>query len=492
MEFKLLRSSFVISFLLGILVIAGCKTNNSQPNLTPEEAFKSASHYLKLAQNAPSNQMLEYRLQAAELFIQAGEPSSAQRVLRETRLNNQLVDPSIRRAILEARLNLLKKEYSKARQMLKNAHAILLRKMAKDEKIRPVNVPMEAPRIALLLPSAGPHAEAAKTIRDGFLAAYYQTTKRTPDSSELTGEQTIEKNSSESTVKIYDTAEGSKVREAYEKALEDQANFIVGPLTKAEVQTIATMQLHIPVLALNTISENTSLLPHKLYQFGIMPEDEVVAVSELALQQGKRKALILVPQSEWGKRLSLAFQDYWQSHSGKVIDMQAFKSTQDLEAKIRSLLKVKDNQRRQDADMIFLAASPEIARQVKPLLDFYYAEDLPVYATASVYSGIPTPAEDQDLNGIQFCDMPWVLQQSAQLQEIHNTMEKLWPAINRSPRFFAFGMDAYQLATQMSKIHYLPSYGISGFTGRLQLNKYQRIQRKLVCAKFEQGIPMPN
>ena len=57
---------------------------------------------------------------------------------------------------------------------------------------------------------------------------------------------------------------------------------------------------------------------------------------------------------------------------------------------------------------------------------------------------------------------------------------------------FAFGMDAYQLATQMSKIHYLPSYGISGFTGRLQLNKYQRIQRKLVCAKFEQGIPMPN
>ncbi len=173
--------------------------------------------------------------------------------------------------------------------------------------------------------------------------------------------------------------------------------------------------------------------------------------------------------------------------------MQSFKSTQDLEAKIRSLLKVKEHQRRQDADMIFLATSPEIARQVKPLLDFYYAEDLPVYATSSIYTGMPAPNEDQDLNGIQFCDMPWVLQQSSQLQEIHHVMEKLWPAsINRSPRFFALGMDAYQLATQLGKLQSLPSYGISGFTGRLKLNNHQRIQRELICAKFELGIPMPH
>jgi outer membrane PBP1 activator LpoA protein len=463
-------------------------------HFSPETAFKSASHYLKLSHNtASTDEMLVYRLQAAALFIQAGEPTTAQRILRETRFNTQLVDPTIRQAILETRLSLVKKEYVKAQEILKKAHTFLSTKMAKHSSVHSDHDLIETPRIALLLPSRGPHAKAAKTIRDGFLAAYYQETKhRLEPNKDPEADLATKSNHSDLIVNIYDTADGSKIHEAYKKALEEHANFIVGPLTKAEVQAVATMQLPVPVLALNTISENVALLPPKLYQFGIMPEDEVIAVLELALQQGKRKALILVPKNEWGKRLALTFQHYWEYHQGTIIDVQTFKSTQDLEAKIRSLLKVKNHQRRQDADMIFLGSSPEIARQVKPLLNFYHAEDLPVYATASVYAGTPAPLQDQDLNGVQFCDMPWVLQQSSQLQEMHNTIEKSWDSVNRSPRFFALGMDAFQLATQMSKTQDFPPEGISGFTGRLQLNPYQRIQRKLVCTKFEQGIPTLN
>jgi len=167
--------------------------------------------------------------------------------------------------------------------------------------------PGSGDHIALLLPAKGPHAAAAKTIRDGFLATYYQNAQHEP---------------SEAAVKIYDTTENG-VQAAYQRALQEQARLIVGPLTKSEVQTIANMPLEIPVLALNTISEDTSL-PQNLYQFGLLPEDEVIAVAEHARRAGHQRALILAPHSEWGQRLARTFKRYWESNQGRVVDARFF------------------------------------------------------------------------------------------------------------------------------------------------------------------------
>lgn len=330
------------------------------------------------------------------------------------------------------------------------------------------------PHIALLLPTKGPHAKAAKIVRDGFLAAYYQAKQNQPSDAE---------------VKMYDTSSQS-VEGAYQKALSEQATLIVGPLTKPEVQAIAKLQLDVPVLALNTISENNAF-PKNLYQFGLMPEDDVVAVAEHALHQGHQRALILAPHSEWGLRLADTFKHVWTSHHATVVDIKFFKSPAELESKIRDLLQVQGTARRTDADMIFIAASHELALQIKPLLNFYYAETLPVYATSSIYSGTPSPHKDQDLNGIHFCDMPWVLAQSSEMQEAHSALQELWPnSVNSSPRFFALGMDAYQLAIQLGNRERFSARSTPGFTGELQINHYQRIQRGLVCARFEQGVPV--
>ncbi|HXH54640.1 MAG TPA: penicillin-binding protein activator [Gammaproteobacteria bacterium] len=330
------------------------------------------------------------------------------------------------------------------------------------------------PHIALLLPTQGPHANAAKIVRDGFLAAYYRAKQN-----QLS--PVVE-------VKMVDTSNQS-ITEAYQKALSEQATLIVGPLTKPEVQAIAKLPLDIPVLALNTISEDNVSQPN-LYQFGLMPEDEVIAIGEHALRQGHQRSLILVPHSEWGLRLADTFKHFWNSHHATVVDIKLFKSPAELESKIRDLLQVKGTTRRTDADMIFIAASHELALQIKPLLNFYYAETLPVYATSSIYSGTPSPHKDQDLNGVHFCDMPWVLQ-SSEMQETHTALQELWPnSMNASPRFFALGMDAYQLAIQLGNAERFSARSTPGFTGELQINNTQRIQRGLVCARFEQGIPV--
>ncbi len=332
------------------------------------------------------------------------------------------------------------------------------------------------PHIALLLPTKGPHANAAKIVRDGFLAAYYQAKQNHPSDTE---------------VKMYDTSTQS-VEAAYQKALSEQATLIVGPLTKSEVQAIAKLQLDIPVLALNTISEDNRF-PRNLYQFGLMPEDDVFAIGEHALRQGHQRSLILAPNSEWGLRLANTFKQFWTSRHATVVDIKLFKSPAELDSKIRELLQVQGTARRTDVDMIFIAASPELALQIKPLLNFYNAETLPVYATSSIYSGTSSPHKDQDLDGIHFCDMPWVLAQSSEMQEAHRALQELWPSsVNASPRFFALGMDAYQLAIQLGNPERFSARSTPGFTGELQINPYQRIQRGLVCARFEQGVPVPD
>ena len=119
-----------------------------------------------------------------------------------------------------------------------------------------------------------------------------------------------------------------------------------------------------------------------------------------------------------------------------------------LEGKMRTI-----PYRRQDVDMVFLVAKPELARELRPLLSFYYASKIPVYATSHLYSGVPNPQLDQDLNGVMFCAIPWEIAPqtlSPDLQEILKRVQTTWPqASAMQPQFFALGVDSYRLARQI-------------------------------------------
>ena len=58
-------------------------------------------------------------------------------------------------------------------------------------------------------------------------------------------------------------------------------------------------------------------------------------------------------------------------------------------------------------------------------------------------------------------------------------------------RFYAMGADAYQLALQLQQLKALPNNKTEGFTGSLQLNQQQQIERTLYWAKIKQGQAVP-
>jgi len=342
--------------------------------------------------------------------------------------------------------------------------------------------------IALLLPFKGAHAKAAYAILDGFLAAYYQDTQ-----GQFPG----------AAIRVYDTSLAS-ASSLYQKAASDGASFVVGPLTKKEVQAVAGLRhLPVPTLALNSISNSRS--SEQFFQFALSPEEETEALAERVFKAGHKRALILVPKSDWGKRMNAAFSKAWHQEGGVIAETYWAEAGPGLSEEIKTFLQVNDRRarelgkvrtgalkssdprRRHDFDVIILATSTELARQIRPLLNFYYAGHLPIYGSSSIYSGIPDISKDLDLNGVIFSDMPGILDKRYMTAEVNQAWHSLWPNQPASSiRLFMMGMDAYQLIQSLPNLR----NGSNSFTGRsgiLSLDEQGHLHRKLIWAQIRHG-----
>ncbi len=349
----------------------------------------------------------------------------------------------------------------------------------------------QADHIGVLLPLTGTLAEAGMALRDGILASYYQSP----------AEATTQ-------LRFYDTGgRADQIASLYQRAVAEGAQQIIGPLTKESVAALAAIgSLEIPVLALNTL-ENDTGTPAQFYQYSLSPEDEASQAAERAWLDGHRRALALVPEGVWGERLLLAFTTQWQTLGGTLLEVQKYGTDQRTYSNdVRNLLNIDaseqrhqaisrligqqpefETRRRQDADLVFLVASASQARLLRPLLRFHRASSVPVYTTSQVHEGAGNTTLDHDLDGLRFCDMPWVLP-SAQPDTRRADISRLWPEREqRYPRLYAMGIDAFQLTPYLreSQTGMLGRY--AGVTGTLYLDNARRVHRSLEWLEFKNG-----
>lgn len=356
-------------------------------------------------------------------------------------------------------------------------------------KIKPLN----PKHIAVLLPLSGKNAKVAALIHDGILAAHYQasTTKPVPK------------------ISFYDTAHSLSSITPYQKSIKQGADFIIGPLTKKSIESILKQeQLNIPILALNRLDkQNTSY--DKLYQFGLPIEDEAIQSAARAFEKGYRKAIAILPSNSQGRRAEKSFREHFQKLGGKLIDIEKYKNTKALKQKIQRLLGINNSirrnwslqqllgrnlefemRRRQDADFIFILARPEIGRIIKPFINYYYANNLPIISTSSIFSGKNDPKKDIDLNGIEFPDIPLLLSQLPEYKQARQMIKSVAPEVlNSNARYFSLGYDSYNLISELPILQAFPQYHLNGLAGELNVDEDGIIHRKLTWAQFNRGIP---
>ncbi|MBB4818778.1 outer membrane PBP1 activator LpoA protein [Pseudomonas alcaligenes] len=344
-------------------------------------------------------------------------------------------------------------------------------------------------KIALLLPQEGPLASVARALRDGFLAAHYQAQQA---------------GQNPPAIQLYDSSHLSSLDDFYRQAQADGVQLVVGPLEKPLVKQMSDReQLPITTLALN-YSDAGQEGPAQLFQFGLAAEDEAREVARRAWGDGMRRAVALVPRGEWGDRVLNAFRQSWEQSGGSLIAAEHVDQPVELAQQIADLFQLRQSEsrakrlqgtlgtqvaaqpsRRQDVDFIFLAATPQQAQQIKPTLAFQYAGDVPVYATSHLFTGSNNQAQYLDLNGIRFCETPWLLNSNDPLRQ---EVDRQWPQAGGSlGRLYAMGVDAYRLAPRLNQLKALPESRVDGLSGSLSLNPAQRVERQLPWAEFRDG-----
>lgn len=394
-------------------------------------------------------------------------------------------------------------------------------------------------QIALLLPLSGQNAAAGQAVQNGFLGSYYAAIAgfdaATVDTTFSGGpgeapfsnspndrlpeepldatrgraqlSQQTDANAPPS-IRIYDVnASGS--RQAYDLAVAEGAEFVVGPLLRPGVIALANeAKLPVPVLSLNYLPDDTPA-PPSFYQFALAPEDEAASAAERAAAEGYRRAVALVPNNDWGRRVLSSFATEFERSGGTLLDYRSYlPEAQDFSMEIESLMGLSrsvqryqrlraniggplqfDPRRRQDAEFVFLAADAGAGRLIKAQLKFHYAGDLPVYSTSFIYA--MDGRSDSDLNGIMFADTPWVVSPQPWISELPALYNKNWPSEKRLGRLHAMGYDAYQLVAGLFSARSGPMPELNGATGKLYLDDDGRIHRRLAWAKFVGGLPIP-
>jgi uncharacterized protein len=139
---------------------------------------------------------------------------------------------------------------------------------------------------------------------------------------------------------------------------------------------------------------------------------------------------------------------------------------------------------------VFISMRPPQARLLIPQLRIAQV-NLPVIATSHVYEGSDDAAANRDLDGVEFCDAPWLFDAQPGLPNHDDMAARLPSASGSAARLFAFGMDAWSLVPYLDWLRAHPGSYVPGASGQLTADQFGRMRRVLIWAQFQDGLARP-
>ena len=347
-------------------------------------------------------------------------------------------------------------------------------------------------KIILLLPLSSSQSTASQVFLDGFQAQY--SADSSPDKPLL---------------EIIDIGSNPlSVVQFYYDALDRGADFVIGPLGTRYVKEMAAHGVFVvPTLLLGNAGE--AMLPDFVYQFTLAPEEDAASVARRARSDGHVTALTLTSETSWSERELHAFTSEWERLGGSIIHSEKFNPNdgQYMEV-VKELLNIETStarysalreitprklkftpRRRKDADFIFLSTTSQEGRLIKPHLDFLRAYDLPVYTTSRIFTGNFNELEDQDLNGIRFTDMNWMIDQNSNMMNLRRKLGSGKKHPLEFERVFAFGIDTYNLVNSSQLLRLNPDARHHGVTAMLSTVEDGKVTRNPLWVEFVDGHP---
>ncbi|WP_293647521.1 penicillin-binding protein activator [Thiolapillus sp.] len=342
--------------------------------------------------------------------------------------------------------------------------------------------PVEIHQVAVLLPVSGPYAIPAKAIRDGLMSAWYNDTSE-----------------NRPRVKFYDSSNADQIWPLLNRVADEGADMVIGPLSKQAVLQLARAgSLPLPVLALNQVNTD-SVPPQNLYQYSLSPEDEARQVAVWAAYQGYREPAMLYPSARLGERMATTFMETWRKLGGGSLRSQSYDpGTRDFSTPVAQLVRSKQRKAQLEElkkareenlpytlpprgmDFIFAIGNKQQMKQIRPMLQFHYAEDLPVLSTSRAWDGQLKNDERFDMAGIMLPEMPWMLNLEPENPLSRSSLQDYLARGERKYlRLLPMGIDAYQVLPQLRKLAMSDLTLFEGKTGLLYLDDKHQLRRRM-------------
>lgn len=468
-------------------------------NLNPSLNFYQHYDHTQTQLNYPVNALFA-KMQAYAINPQAGATESSEIWDRINQLSNwqlqQLINAKPAHFKGWARLSLYARQFGYSEGRFKRFMAQWSKQfpthpaqfVIADLNERPELLVSNASTIAVLLPLSGNQSSAGKAAQQGILAAYEQD-----KSKQL----------------IFVDANTLNWETLSDELIEQNVDYIIGPLLRENVnQFLAIDTISIPSLLLN-LPNKYSLKPHQT-AISMRPEDEAVQAAASLVKKDYKHPVMLVHEDNVSKRIAHAFSQEWQRLTSKPIEIVPFKQGKTMQDNLKASLDVDKSQarikaidsrikqtikyearNRRDVDMIYIIGSATQTRLLKPYIDVNispFANAIPIYASSRSHSAKIDDGDVQDLTGLTFTEMPWLMPSKQQNTKLFKLVQSLFP--NRSDSLqgiFAMGYDSFNLIDKiphMQEHNYVRHYGQ---TGILKLNDNNILTRSLLWGRYQRN-----
>ena len=322
------------------------------------------------------------------------------------------------------------------------------------------------PSIVLLLPGeATPFARAAEAVRSGFFAAHAAA-------------------GAPMAIELRETDETpAAVAAAIEAAAGRGAQMIVGPLTRDAVDAlVSTGAARLPVLLLNAPA-NDLPLPSSMLALGLRVEDEARGIVRALVRgplaagasTGSLPLAVVTGSGALERRTAAAFAAAAREH-GRRVELIELSLRQGRLAELTKRLAA------HPWLAVLLALDAGEAAAVRPSLP----PETIVVATSRIHLlEQATVGLAQDLEGIAFVDMPWLLEPDHPAVMVYPRPNAPYSA--ELERLYALGIDAYRIAAEWMKGS--QRFELDGVTGRLRIDPALagRVERLPTLAVFVSG-----
>lgn len=346
--------------------------------------------------------------------------------------------------------------------------------------------PYQTKKLAILLPQSGASERLGAALKNGFLAA-----TDTSDS------------------EVFFIDEMRPKAEIEQQLQLNQADFVIGPLLKNNIEKLAQSDIlqSLPAIHLNV--HNQAQTNDKHYHFALDPKHEVEQALVHFLAKKYQKPMLLAPNNNSGKRLVEHFTTQWQQYSEAQPEVGLYTDSKNMAEVIAALLEVDSSKQRiknierlyrkielesetrsrRDIDVIYILGNSAETRLLKPYLDVNvstFAPRIPLYASSRSYSRRIDTTDKNDLEGLYFTEQPWMLPDAIDNRSLRTQYMQLWPEqADIEQRLFAMAYDAVSLIKEIKQLAKIPGRELIGLTGYLSIKSDNIIHRRLKWAQYQ-------